>query len=428
MYPNLYFVFKDWFGVEWKFLSIFNSFGLFVAISFLICAYVLRLELKRKCKDGVLVPVEQTIIVGKPASIAELLTNFIMGFILGYKILGLLVSIKKLSITPQEYLFSSQGNVFLGILLGGVFAYFKWKEKDKQKLATPEKRVIRVWPYDRVGEITMLALIFGVIGAKIFDTFENWDDFIKDPASILSASGLTFYGGLICAGIALYIFCKKNKIGFIHFADIMGPIMILAYGLGRIGCQVSGDGDWGIFNSAYKTLADTPGVMAGTMQDFNTVVATHADYFAHHTTHNAFFAKPSWLGFLPDWFFAYDYPNNVNSNGIPLKDCVGLEYCNHLPAPVFPTPLYEIIMSLAIFGILWFLRKRIKFAGIIFGIYLIFNGFERFLIESIRVNNKMNFLGMQITQAQLISSSLMILGVLVIIYSYRKKVPTKQVI
>ena len=170
MYPNLYFVFKDWFGVEWKFLSIFNSFGLFVAISFLLAAYVLRLELKRKCKDGVMVPIEQTIEVGKPASIADLVTNFIMGFILGYKILGLLVSMKKLTGTPQEYLFSSQGNLFLGLLVGGLFAYFKWKEKNKQKLAVPEKRVIRVWPYDRVGEMTMLALVFGVIGSKLFDT------------------------------------------------------------------------------------------------------------------------------------------------------------------------------------------------------------------------------------------------------------------
>ncbi|MCH5689196.1 prolipoprotein diacylglyceryl transferase [Niabella sp. W65] len=129
----------------------------------------------------------------------------------------------------------------------------KWREKNKQKLAKPETRVIRVWPHDRVGEITMIALIFGLVGAKIFDTFENWDSFIKDPSSIFSASGLTFYGGLILAGIALWWFTRKHKIPFIHFVDVMGPVMMLAYGLGRIGCQVSGDGDWGIYNAAFKT-------------------------------------------------------------------------------------------------------------------------------------------------------------------------------
>ncbi|MFX9050398.1 prolipoprotein diacylglyceryl transferase family protein, partial [Acinetobacter baumannii] len=75
---------------------------------------------------------------------------------------------------------------------------------------------------------------------------ENWNDFIKDPIdALISFSGLTFYGGLICAALAIYFYAKKHNIPFIHLADAAAPALMLAYGIGRIGCQVAGDGDWG---------------------------------------------------------------------------------------------------------------------------------------------------------------------------------------
>ena len=77
MYPNLYYVFKDWFGVHWKALSFLNTFGLMVAIAFIVAAVVLTSELKRKEKLGLLFPREETITVGKSASILDLLINFI---------------------------------------------------------------------------------------------------------------------------------------------------------------------------------------------------------------------------------------------------------------------------------------------------------------------------------------------------------------
>lgn len=426
MYPNLYYVFRDWFGVEWKFLHFVNSFGFFVAIGFIVCSVVLAKELRRKSKEGIFQPTEETITVGHPASIGELATNFILGFILGYKILGLAFLKNSMNVNPQDYIFSSQGNWLAGIALGIVFAAMKWREKNKQKLAKPETRTIRVWPHDRVGEITMIALIFGLIGAKIFDTFENWDSFIKDPSSIFSASGLTFYGGLIVAGIALWWFTRKHKIPFIHFVDVMGPVMMLAYALGRIGCQVSGDGDWGIYNAAFKTTPDG-GVLPAVKGDFETAVTAHADFFARHDTHHTFFSKPGFLNFLPDWFFAYDFPHNVNETGVRLTNCADLQYCNHLPVPVFPTSLYEIIACLILFGILWALRKKIKVPGLLFGIYLVFNGLERFLIERIRVNVKMHFLGIEMTQAQLISFAIILGGIIMIIFAqtnYKKAQPT----
>lgn len=419
MYPNLYYVFRDWFGVEWKFLHFVNTFGFFVALGFIICSVVLAVELRRKSKEGVFHPTEESITVGRPASIGELIINFLLGFLIGYKLIGLFFADAALKASPPDYIFSLKGSLPAGLIIGAIFSAIKWREKNKQKLANPEMRVIRIWPHDRVGEITMIALIFGLIGSKIFDTFENWDSFLKDPSSIFSPSGLTFYGGLIIAGIALWWYTKKNKINFLHFLDVMGVVMMLAYGLGRIGCQVSGDGDWGIYNSAFKTNANG-GVFPATEADFNNALIENAKFFAYHQSQHSFFPKPGVLKFLPDWFFAYDFPHNVNEIGVKLANCKDLEYCNHLPIPVFPTSLYETIVCLILFGILWILRKRIKVPGLLFGIYLILNGAERFTIESIRINVKMNFLSMEITQAQLISSCLIIAGILMIFYSKSK--------
>ena len=68
MYPNLYFAFKDLFGVEWNFLRFVNSFGFFVAIAFIVSAIVLANELRRKSKQGLFQPTEMQVTLGKPAS------------------------------------------------------------------------------------------------------------------------------------------------------------------------------------------------------------------------------------------------------------------------------------------------------------------------------------------------------------------------
>ncbi|MFM6254579.1 MAG: hypothetical protein ACKPEQ_36505, partial [Dolichospermum sp.] len=92
VYPNLYYLFKDWFGVEWSFLKIANSFGLMVAMAFIAAAWVLTFELKRKQKQGFLTFTEKEITIGAPASTSELIINFILGFIFGYKIIGVLLT------------------------------------------------------------------------------------------------------------------------------------------------------------------------------------------------------------------------------------------------------------------------------------------------------------------------------------------------
>lgn len=373
MYPNLYYIFKDIFGIELTGLKLINSFGFFVAMAFLICAWVLTLELKRKQQQGLFVHTEETITIGAPAGITELIVNFLIGFVFGYKIIGAFTVADALT-DPQAFILSGRGNLAVGILTGLLFGGLKWWEKHKQKLDKPETRTVRIWPQDRVGDIVIFAALFGFLGAKIFHNLENWNDFVKDPVGSLTAfSGLTFYGGLICAGIAIIWYARSKKIKVIHLLDAMSTTMMLAYALGRIGCQVSGDGDWGVVN-----------------------------------------LNPKPFSWLPDWMWAYQYPHNVIGEGTPIPGCVG-PYCNQLALPVYPTALYEIVICLILFFVLWMLRKKIKVAGQMFGYYLLFNGFERFFIEKIRVNTRYEFLPFQPTQAELISFLLIVAGSILIV-------------
>lgn len=431
MYPNLYYALKDIFGLEAGWTRFINSFGFFVALSFILAALLLTREFIRKEKKGQLTFKEEKKVVGRPASISELAGNFIIGFLLGYKLIGAVIEGSSIA-DPQEYIFSGEGNIWTGLLLGIGLAAWVWWDRNKQKLDKPEERVIRVWPQNRVGEIVVIAAIAGFLGAKLFHIFENWGEFIKSPAGfILSASGLTFYGGLICAAIALIWYTRKKGISTPHLLDSTAPSLMIAYSVGRIGCQVSGDGDWGVLNAAYTV--DANGVMSpGTMEQFRQSVQANADFFAREfgsadAVQHLVFHKPGWLSFLPDWFFAYNYPHNVNEVGSMMANCTG-KYCQQLPIPVFPTPLYETIICFLFFLALWFMRKRIKIPGTLFCIYLIMNGLERFFVEKIRVNTHYDILGFQPTQAEIISTLLALSGIAGLIWLRRNKeaLPAKK--
>ncbi len=426
MYPNLYYLCKDFFGWNLPALKIVNTFGFCVAISFLGAAWLLIRELKRRQALGAFTYKEVTITAGEPAKPIELIINFILGYLLGYKILGVFI-LKGALNDPQEFIFSSKGSLAAGILLGLFFAGLKWWDKNKKKLPSPEKRIIRIWPSDRVGDMTLIAAVAGFAGAKVFDNLENWDRFVKDPwGNLFSPSGLTFYGGLIVASLALWYYFKKNNISFIKVADAIAPALMFAYGWGRVGCQVAGDGDWGIINSAFVSDANGSVQLANSSTEYTKALAENAQFYAgqfgslQNVPHA--YVKP-FLG-LPNWLFAYSYPHNVNNEGIPLFGCTWDYYCNHLPLPVFPTPVYEIIMCLILFAILWSVRKKFTTPGRLFAVYLIMNGVERFLIEHIRVNTQYHFFGINPTQAEIISLGLIIVGI--ILYWYAPKFKFKK--
>lgn len=434
MYPNLYYAFRDLFGVQWRWLRFVNSFGFFVALAFLAAAWILVLELKRKERAGLLSGQDSKIIVGKPASIGELVLNGALGFLLGYKIIGLFVTSSALTEDPQQFIFSENGNWPAGIILGLFFAGFKWFDKNKHKLPKPEERTVRIWPHDRVGDLVIYAALFGFIGAKIFHNLENWNDFVKNPLeALISFSGLTFYGGLICAAAAIWFYARKHKIGFLYLCDAAAPALILAYAVGRIGCQVAGDGDWGILNSAYITVGNGEVKQADSTEIQNALANSTDFYFrSFHVTSLAEVPRkavkaPSWM---PKWAVAYPYPHNVVNDGVHIPNCTDAnphgdpQYCNQLPIPVFPTPFYETLTCLLLFAFLWTMRGRLKVPGAMFAVYLIVNGLERFFVEQIRVNTKYDNLPLKPTQAEIISSLLIIGGI--VLYFVVKKRSSQQ--
>ena len=114
---------------------------------------------------------------------------------------------------------------------------------------------------------------------------------------------------------------------------------------------------------------------------------------------------------------------NVNNDGTVIPGN-NEDHNRVLPNPVFPTPFYETVICTLLFLIMWAFRKRIKVAGTVTGIYFILNGLERFLIEKIRVNNQYHFLGINPSQAEIISFFLILLGICIImivqIKAYKK--------
>jgi prolipoprotein diacylglyceryl transferase len=382
MYPTITDLLKDLLGINIP-LPI-QSFGFFVAVAFLVAAWLWSKEITRKEKDGLMQPIILKQMKGEAANSSELISSGLLGFLIGYKLLYALLNYSAFTENPQAIILSVKGNLLGGLAVAAISVYLRYSEKQKAKLDKPILEEIKMHPYEHVGNMTMIAAIGGLLGAKLFHNLENLDDFIADPIdALLSFSGLTWYGGLIVATLALMYYAKKNQLYFPHLMDTSAPALMAGYAIGRVGCQVAGDGDWGIDNLA---------------------------------------PKPSWLNFIPDWAWAYRYPHNVIGEGVPIPGCEG-HHCAMLPNPVYPTPFYEILMCAFLFIVLWSIRKRIKTTGVLFSIYLIFNGAERFLIEQIRVNTEYHIFGKGITQAQIISTLLFFAGFYGIYYYKKKEKP-----
>jgi phosphatidylglycerol---prolipoprotein diacylglyceryl transferase len=383
MYPTLYHAFYDLIGLDLPFLKFLNSFGFFVALSFVFASWTLGMELRRKEKQGLLRPVTRTVMEGAPPTTGEVIVNGLIGFVLGWKGIYLLLNFSQATADPQGFLLSGRGSFIGGVIVAGIMIALKWQERRKLSRTEPRKKEVRMMPHEHAGNITITAAIWGIIGAKLFHWLENPDElaaFLRDPSPSNLFSGLTMYGGLLLAGAMVIRYFIRNGIPAFEGADAAAPGVMLAYGIGRIGCQVSGDGDWGIVNTTF-------------------------------------------LGPGPRWLWQYDYPNNVNNVGIPITDgrpCFE-GYCHVLPETVFPTPIYETLVCVLFFGLLWAMRKRARPAGMIFFSFLILNGIERFLVEKIRVNVRV---WGDITQAEIISVILILAGIAGIIWLRTKRTNT----
>jgi len=379
MFPRITDVFNYIFGTHLD-LPI-QSYGFFMALSFIIGAYIIKIELKRKENEGILHVISKKVLKGAPAKLSELILVGIVGFIGGYKLFGMVFDYSEFSDNPQTYIFSSKGSFIGAIVFAVIMVLWRYYNKKKAKLDEPVWEDTVVHPYQLSGNILIITAVSGLIGAKIFHNLENLDELIQNPInSIFSFMGLTFYGGLIVGALTVIWYARKNKIPVLDLFDASAPALMLSYGIGRMGCMVSGDGCWGIANLN---------------------------------------PKPGWLTWLPDWMWAFKFPHNVIGDGIPIDPCTG-KFCTILENPVFPTSFYDFILCSIFFILLWVLRKKINIRGALFSIMLIIIGTQRFFMEHIRVNNKFTILGIESTQAELISVIIILLGVFSLWFFYKK--------
>jgi phosphatidylglycerol:prolipoprotein diacylglycerol transferase len=252
-----------------------------------------------------------------------------------------------------------------GLLVGIAFFTGKW-------LAEVEaKRLMPAQDPELMSNACIYAFLAGLVGARLFHVLEYPREFLDDPAGmLLSRYGFTIFGGIIVGALVAAWYVRRKGASPIRVLDAAAPGLMIAYAIGRIGCQISGDGDWGIPVSG---------------------------------------PAPAWL---PDWLWAQTYENNVAGVEIP-------------PPGVYPTPIYESAMSFAAFAVLWKLRRHAHATGWTFGLYLLLAGVERFLIEPIRVNSTYTLFGAEVTQAQLIAAACIVAGV-VVMWRRRAVVPGEK--
>ncbi|NUQ23472.1 MAG: prolipoprotein diacylglyceryl transferase [Saprospiraceae bacterium] len=380
MYPDFSYIFHDLFGAapdNWT--SIFKTFGLLLVLAILASSRFLFIELKRKAAEGIFQPTPVKRVSNQLPGWGDYLSNALMGFFIGFKGVYAIGHFSELQADASGVLLSAKGEWWAGILGALALAGYRYWEARKLAGQPQVTETVNLYPHDRIGDITLIAALSGVVGAKIFSILEDPPaTMIELWKSLFSGSGLTIYGGLIGGFFGVWWYLRRHKIPFIHVLDAVAPALIVGYGVGRLGCHFAGDGDWGIVAAA----------------------------------------QPSWW-FLPDWLWAYDYPHNIINEGPLLANCA-FEYCHYLAEPVYPTPLYESFFAFTIAGILWSLRKRLKVPGMLFFAYLVLNGFERFWIEKIRVNIPYHIGGWEATQAEIIAVLLFVIGITGLVVLWRR--------
>ena len=191
----------------------------------------------------------------------------------------------------------------------------------------------------------------GLVGSRLYHLLESPREFFADPwPQLFSTMGFAFFGALIGGLLALLFLAWRFRISPLLLLDAASPAAAMGYGIGRIGCLISGDGDYGVPTS------------------------------------------------LP---WGMSFPNGI----VPTTE------------KVHPTPIYEFLVAVLIFWILWKLGARTLKAhapnGTVFAPYLVLTGLARFLVEFIRINPR-SFYGL--TNAQAASIVSMLAGVILFLY------------
>jgi phosphatidylglycerol:prolipoprotein diacylglycerol transferase len=210
---------------------------------------------------------------------------------------------------------------------------------------------------DYAADIVAAAVIGGIIGAKLW-----YVALTQDPGALFSRGGLVWYGGFIGGALAVMLNGWRLKVPLRWTMHLTAPALAAAYALGRVGCFLVND-DYGRPTNLPWGMRFPEGL------------------------------PPSTAGNLNQLF------------GVPIPP--GIDPSTVLA--VHPTQLYEIAVMLIAFAVLWSLRRRRYPIGWLFGLYLVFAGVERFLVEFVRAKDD-RFLG-AFTLAQLTSVIIVLLGV-----------------
>jgi phosphatidylglycerol:prolipoprotein diacylglycerol transferase len=215
---------------------------------------------------------------------------------------------------------------------------------------------------DFANAVVVWGAIAGIAGARIYDVFDNWPLYRANPWSIFfSGAGFIWYGGLVAGILATLLVARRYKVPILRALDMCAPALILGQAFGRMGCQLSGDGDWGL-----------PSTLPWAMAYPHAIVGWNAQSVLKLDDQNQLVS-----GFFPG-------------------------------VRVHPAPVYEVIMYVSIFLVLWSLRKKTTVEGRILYLYLMLAGLARFLAEFVRINPRVLW---GLSEAQLISIVMMAAGV-----------------
>ncbi len=199
-------------------------------------------------------------------------------------------------------------------------------------------------------DLAIIAMVFGLIGARLYYVLFRLDQYIKDPISILYIwkGGLAIYGGVILAVLASFVYCRVKKQPFFKLADIAAPALLIGQALGR----------WGNFfnQEAFGVNTDLPWGMTGN------IIA-----------------------------------ENIRSEAVEVKDRFGILLDSS--KPVHPTFLYESLWCLLGVIVLWlFYNKYKKFDGEVALLYCAWYGFERMFVEGLRTDSLILFADIRVSQ------------------------------
>jgi phosphatidylglycerol:prolipoprotein diacylglycerol transferase len=209
--------------------------------------------------------------------------------------------------------------------------------------------------------IVLWGALGGIIGARLYDVVDNWRLYMANPVSIVwSGAGFVWFGGFIGGVAAACLVARHYKVSIGATADMCAPALAIGQALGRIGCHLSGDGDWGVPSTLPWAVAYTRAIVGWGPQTV-LKVGPHGELVS---------------GFFPG-------------------------------VRVHPTSVYEAILYTGVFLFLWSMRRRAGVEGRIFYLYLVLLGGCRFMVEFLRVNPRVLF---GLSEAQLIGLAMVATG------------------